>query len=344
MAEEIEEDKLSKVKEIFKPLTDIVNKIGLAKIILFIIVIAIGFWFVNLPKPGTLFVKVSALDANQPIEGALISLQWPDGNLLGDAFTTITDSSGLASFTNVPTEKDIVISIEGTGEFRSNSVETKLSSGASKNEDVFLARSVSVTLEPRTLSGSVSETCIKEAKITVTNTGDSNLDAIFIGAGGLKDAISSEPVTVYPGSSENVTIYIDVSKTRKRKGETVNGQARLKTTDKAVTFNLQVSEPPKIDVTPSTLSCASSRPVCAQIVTVKNTGTSTLSNLQIEPSASVVNVLENGDVERYYTTDTIAPGEEKKFGTRLIGTSAATIGVITVRADCFVRQIDVQTG
>lgn len=344
MAEELEDDKLSKVKEAFKPLTDAVNKIGVAKIILFLLVVGIGAWFTSLPKPGSLFVTVTELDSTTEIQGALVSLQWADGQLIGDAFSTVTDSSGVASFTNVPTQQDITIVVEGTGEYDSGRLTVKLASNDNKNEVVKLARVGQVALSPAALSGQVSETCVKEAKVTVTNSDQNAVEAIFIGSGDLQTAVSSTPVTVSPGSSENVSIFIDVSKTPKRKGQVLSGEIHIKGMNKKININLQVSEPPKVDVSPSSLSCGANRPLCTQMVTVKNNGDYTLNNLKVEASSTVASVLENSDVERYYLRDYVAPGEEAKFGARLIGSSNPTIGVITVKADCFVKQIDVQVG
>lgn len=344
MAEEIEEDKFAKVKEALKPLTDSVNRIGLAKIILFVIIIAVGWWFITLPKPGTLFITVTELDGTQPIEGALVSLQWPDGNLLGDAFSTITDSSGVASFTNVPSGRDLTIVVEGTGEFESARSNVILASEESKSEVVKLPHIGDVRLSPSTLTGAVSETCIKEARITVTNNGANPVEAVFVGSGALETAISSIPITVLPGSSENASVFIDVAKTGKKKAQVLTGEIRLKGMNKKVNVNLQVGEAPKIDVSPASLSCAAGRPSCQQIVTIANNGASTLNNLKVEPSATVATVLENSDVERYYTTDSISPGGEAKFGTTIISTTAPIIGVVTVKADCFIKQIDVQVG
>ena len=201
-----------------------------------------------------------------------------------------------------------------------------------------------MALSPSTLTGAVSETCVKEASITVTNTGSNSIDAIFVGADNLQNAVSSIPLTILPGSSENVTVFIDVSKSGKKKGQVLTGEMRIKGMNKKVSLNLQVGEPPDVSVSPDSLLCAANRPLCQQIVTIENNGATTLNNLKVEPSSTVESVLENNDVVRYYSTNSIAPGGEAKFGVGLIGASSPTIGVITVKADCFTRQIDVQVG
>ncbi|MBI4406681.1 hypothetical protein HY571_02090 [Candidatus Micrarchaeota archaeon] len=343
MAEEFEEDKFSRVRSVFKPLTDAVNKIGLARIILFIIVLGVAWWFVSLPKPGNLLVTVTELDGTQRVAGALVSLQWPDGRIIGDAFTTVTDSSGVASFTNVPTEKELAIVIEGIGEYSSTHIETRLASGQSRSEEAQLPKNIRATLSPGSIAGSVSETCVKQSLVTITNNGEGELQGIFIGEGSLQTAVSSEPTTIFPGTSENVSVFIDVSKTNKRKGERLTGEIRLKGTRKSTRLNFQVGEAPRVDVNPASLSCQLNRGECQQIVTIKNSGDSSLSNLRISVSPSIVSILQDGDVERFYTSDSIAPGAEAKFGVRIIAASTA-IGVISVTADCFSRQIDVQTG
>ncbi len=342
MVEEFEEDK-SRLHVVFKPLIEVISKIGLAKIMLFVIVLGVAWWFVSLPKPGNLLVTVTELDGTQRIAGALVSLQWPDGRIIGDAFTTITDSSGVASFTNAPTEKELSIVIDGIGEYASTRVDTKLASAESRSEEAQLPKNMRVSLSPATITGSVSETCVKTSAITVTNNGESEVEAVFVGDGSLQTAVTTEPTTVFPGTSENVSVFIDVSKTNKRKGERLTGEIRLKGTKKNTRLNFQVGEAPRVDVNPSSLSCPISRGECQQIVTIKNNGDSSLNNLRISVSPSIASILQDGDVERFYPSDSIPPGEEAKFGARIIASSTA-IGVISVTADCFSRQIDVQTG
>ncbi len=338
-----EEEHGSKLKELLEPISEAVKKIGLAKILLAIILVALALWFFSLPKPANLLVTVSELDANQPIEGALVSLQWQDGQLIGDAFTSVTDGSGVVSFSNVPSARSLTIVVEGTGKYDSSRVDTTLQSGEGRSEPVKLAKTSNVNLSPNSLTGAVSETCVKETTVTISNQGDSNIDAIFVGDGVLQNAVSSEPKTVFGGSTENATVLLDVSKTRKREGETLTGSIRLKGLNKKININLVVSGPPKVDVTPSSITCPANRPLCLQVVTVKNNGDTTLNNLKVEPASTITAVLENGDVERYYQSDSIPPGGEAKFGVR-ITPSTPTIGVITIRADCFSRQIDVQAG
>ncbi|MDP3741760.1 MAG: carboxypeptidase-like regulatory domain-containing protein [Candidatus Micrarchaeota archaeon] len=338
-----ESDHASKISEILEPLTDAVKKIGLAKIILAVILIAVSLWFINLPKPGALYITVSELDASQPVEGALISLQWPDGQLIGDTFTSITDSSGRVTFTNVPTQRSVTIVVEATGQFDSAFEDISLQSGEEKGQTIKLAKTLDITLAPTSLSGTVSETCVKEAQLTVTNNGNSDVDAIFVGDGTLQNAVSSETQTISPGLSENVTVLLDVSKSGRKKGQALTGEMRIKGTNKKVNLNLQVGESPSIEVSPSSITCPAGRPLCLQVVTVKNNGDSTLNNLKVEPAATITSVLENSDVERYYITNSIPPNSEAKFGVR-ITPSTPTIGVITITADCYSRQIDVEAG
>ncbi len=338
-----ESDHGSKISELLEPLVEAVKKIGLAKIILAVILIALAMWFISLPKPGALSITVSELDGTQPIEGALVSLQWPDGQLIGDAFTSVTDSSGLVSFTNVPTQRNIMVSVEATGQFDLSVQDITLQSGEGKTQVVKLAKTSKLTLSPASLTGAVSEACVKEASVIVTNNGDSNIDAVFVGDGALQNAVSSDAKTVTGGSSQNLTVLLDVSKSGKKKGQVLTGEMRVKGTNKKINLNLQVSEPPKIDVSPSSITCPAGRTLCAQIVTVKNNGDTTLTGLKIQAASTITSVLENSDVERYYLTDSIPPGGEAKFGVR-ITPSTPTIGVITITADCYSRQIDVQAG
>ncbi len=344
MADDIEEEKYSKIKEMLAPVTNVIKKIGLAKIILLIIAIGLALWFISLPKPGNLLLKVIEMDGTQGVDAALVSLQWPDGRIIGDVFTSVTDSSGVVSFSNVPTGKEIVIVVEGSGLYSSTRQSLTLSSGESKSKEIELPKnSGTLAIAPTLLSSDVSETCVKEAILTVTNNGENEVEVEFVGSESLKPAISSDSITVYPQTSENLTISIDISKTGKKKGTKLTGDVRIKGYEKKTRLDLQVSEAPKIDVTPVSLSCPAAQGECQKIVTVKNNGLTTLNNLKIEPSSTVASVLQNGDVERYYQRDSIAPGEEAKFGV-ILTPNAPTIGVITVKADCFARQIDVEAG
>ncbi len=345
MSEESEENQLSEKLPFLKPVFETVKKIGLAKIILLAIVVVSVWWFYNLPKPGALFVTVTELDSNQQIAGTLVSLEWPDGNLLGDAFTQVTDETGVASFTNVPTQRELVINTDpGQGNFAPTRVEVKLENGGSKSEKISIARTATgIELAPLTLTGTVSETCVKQSIVTITNNGQDSLEAALIGSGALQTVISSQPTTILPGSSENLSIYIDVSKTGKKKGESLTGELRLKGMNKKVSLNLKIVEPPKVEITPSSLLCPAGKQLCQQIVTIKNSGANTLNNLVVEPSAEIASVLENGDVVRYYNTDVISAGGKANFGVS-ITPSSPVIGVITVKADCFEEQITVQAG
>ncbi len=350
MTDEIsEDDKLGKIKEALKAIQTGIKKIGIVKIALLIVLLLVVGWFLNLPKSGSLNLTVSELDGTNKVEGVYVTLKWPDGQELGDAFSGSTDAKGEVSFTNVPTERDLNIELDASqavGRFESSSESVKLKSGQTQTKKIYLAKDLKLTLAQSTITGTASESCIKDATATVSNGGDSDAQVTFIGEGDLANAIttsSSQLITVSPGASENATISIDVSKTGKKKTQTITGDARIKGTQQTIGITLAVTEAPKITITPDSLTCSGVNAVCPKIITIKNTGQTTLTNLKIELSQGLDEAIDSGHIDTYFTTNSIAPDGEAKFGVKLLS-STPKIGVITVKADCFLKQINVQTG
>ncbi len=342
MPEETSDEGKSQITEVGGTIAEAIKRIGIARIILAIIIIGIAWWFYSLPKPGELYISVKELDSTSAIEGVTVSLTWQDGQLLGDNFAYTTDSTGVVSFQNVPTERELIIETDASStglNYEVNRQRVTLKSGEAKQVEVQLAKSTNLAFSPNKLTGSVSEKCVRETTITVTNNGGDPTDVQFTGTGALADAVSSNAINVFPGSSENATVFIDVSKTGKRKGDDLNGGLRARGTSRSVIVELDVSEPPRVTLEPESLRCPAGRESCQFIVSVKNTGGTTLYNLKAEPTPDIEQFVA---IQPYYSTNAVAPGEEAKFGVTITPSSPA-IGVITVKADCFSKQIDVQT-
>lgn len=337
MTDEIEGGPLTRI---ITPISTALNRVGIAKIAAAIIVILVIGWYFSLPQPGALTVRVSGLDEGGGVQDAIVSLLTPSGESLGAQFTAITDSSGVVSFTNVPSGE---IAIQTSApDYEPVTTIIILESRESKTEEVKLGRDVALSLSPVTLRVSASETCVKEISISAENQGENSVDASLVANAPLASAIQSQTVTISPGATQNVTGLLDVSKTGLKKGSTTNTALRVSGTNERVNLELRVVDNPRVDVEPEHITCAADRQ-CQQIVTITNRGQTTLDNLRVEPSEGITNVLQGGDVERFYTSTSISPGAEAKFAVR-IDASTSALGVITIKADCFEKQIDVKAG
>ncbi len=342
MPEEIEEDKFGKIGES-------IHKIGIAKIILLLLIAAAVFWYVNLPKNGSVSILITELDSDKRVSGAIVSIEDSNGQILQstgtDSYQSLTDDTGRVSFANVPANRALTISIDtsaATGNYEPTSdLDIQLESEENLDQIVRLEKRTKLSLSPELISSQVTPTCVKQQSITVKNDGDDLEEVELVGSGGLQNAFTFTPVTVAPGSSENTTLTIDMTKANA--SSTVNGKIRIKGTNKGVTVRFTTIPAFQVVVSPSSLNCAAGKNVCPSIVTIQNNGKSSLTNLKVEPSESIVGAIDGGEIEKYYTADDVPPDAEAKFGVKLVSTTQA-IGVITIKGDCFSKQVNVQTG
>ncbi len=337
MDDEIEE---SKAQEIVSTASAKLKSIGIAKIAVLVLIIIAAGWYFSQPQPGNLTITVNTIDDSTPVQDAIVSLTAANGEVI-NGFTAITASDGVVSFARVPAGQ-MTIEVSAPG-FEVERMPATLTSGSSDNVEVKVARDVSLTLSPASIRGTATETCVKETQVMVSNEGGDAVETSFIGSGELANAVSSNTVTVSPGDSQNVTLTIDVSRSGVNRGDTLSGDARVRGTKKKVSINLRIAEALRVDVQPSSIICPADRQ-CQQIVTVTNRGTSSLENLKIEPTPDLARVLEDGEVQRFYSSTSVAPGSEAKFAVRIDSTRGQAIGVISVKADCFEKQVDVRAG
>ncbi|MFH0713989.1 MAG: hypothetical protein V1722_05435 [Candidatus Micrarchaeota archaeon] len=335
MVDEIEEDKFGALQ----PIVSTVKKIGIAKIILIAIIILGAYWFLTLPKPASLNITVQELDSDQVIGGAVVSLTWPNGALIGNDFAQVTDDTGKLYFENVPAQQIIELTVdEIEGLYEGASSEINLNSGEDKNIPINLAKKVNLALNAPA-QFSTSKTCTKQIPATVENKGESSFDVELIATGDLKDALSSTFLTLAPGETANITVSLDSSKISKT---SASGELRVKGTRVKKNLNITVKEAPRVDVTPNAFNCPSTRETCSDIFTIQNRGADTLTNLQITASE---NLGENtATIAPFFTKSSIAPGEEAKFSVTASGTTTHAVGVITIQGDCFSKQIDAKIG
>ena len=311
----------------------IIQKIGIAPIALIIIAILIYVAFTALPKSGNLTIHAIPYDDTAGISDAVVTVL-VDG--ARNPYTQDTDASGYAEFKNIPTGKELSIEIDAGSEYKIASTSEKLENGETKDVTIQVSKQIPATFKQPTITGSITETCVKPVNVEIENKGEDAIEITLAGSGDLQD-VKTEPQVIGAGQSATITAQIDASKTGKKKNAQIKGDIRIKGTDTHATVTFKVDESPKIEVTPTSISCSIGK-VCQQIVTIKNTGTSSIDNYQVLLSESITSSVQKQDFD---TVNSIPPGAETKFGIT-INAVTDTIGVISINADCYSKKLDVK--
>lgn len=329
---------LERIKPIVEKAAEAVKKFGVKKFIAILALLLIAYLYLFvIPKSGSLEIQVVELDnEGAGIEGAEVVVL-ADGSAVG---TGGTDADGYVRLGGIPSMRDLTVNVEAVGKFGRASKNVKLESGEAMN--LKLAAPLKRDLE---IAGAIPATvlapkCSKTFTVEVRNTGAQEEAVEFVGDGLSGFTFSSEQKTVPPGGSEQISFTIGTGETAK--GAT--GYARIKFTDLKVRLSLTGGEAPKLEVSPSEVRC--SQVVCNQIITIKNNGKSTVTD--IEASTRGAPALTDKIRFEGITAPTVAkalpPGGEAKFALVIEGVDVGSYtAFVDVDATCFSKSIGVRS-
>lgn len=310
------------------------GKIGIAPIAIAVLAVIIVIIITSLPKPGSLTIHVTPFDDTSGVADAIVTVLIENSK---KPLEEATDSTGAAEFKNLPSDKDLTIEVDAGSEYKLTSVSEKLENSENKEVTIQVPRAIPAVFKQTSITGSISETCVKPVKLEVENKGEDAIELSLSGTGDLTH-VKTETQVIGSQSSVEFIALIDASKTGKKKGSQIKGAIRIKGTNTKTDLDFKVDESVKIDVSPSSLNCAVGKN-CQQIVTVKNTGSTTLENYAVELSESLTSTVQKSDFD---SLQKIPPNGESKFGVTMNPT-ANIIGIITITGDCYSKKIDVKT-
>ncbi len=297
-----------------------VEKIGVGKIVAVIILLAVAFVVINLPRPITVDVAVSALDGGEVAADTpdivvaysdLFGSQRPKVRAVGDGFrvsvpskTQVRFEASVAGFEH----KSVTKTFEGDG-----------------NVELELARVTDLAFVSPSISGSMGPDCQVAFSAEVANSGSSS--ELFELVSDLKSAFTavSGEVSVDAGGRNSSQFLI--SSAGQSEGGEVSGSVRIKGTEKKLPVSLKVGKTPTFDV-PAEISFTDSEDKF--VVDVRNNGESDVSGLKVAPSDALKDRISiTGFNPRILKRD-----DKLTFIVQNNGLVAGDVELLTVSADC----------
>jgi hypothetical protein len=329
-----------KLKGVAKPLGDLVKRVGPKRIGLLGLLLVVAYlYFFVLPRPGTLTVRVLQLDVGTPIPGAEVTVSGEGGGTVSGS----TEDNGEAVLRNVPTGQSLSVSVDVGGRYGPAVSTVELESGGERTLTVNVPLRKKLEIVGTVPSVVLSPRCTKAFNLEVKNNGEESEDVEFV-ADGLTSPleIRSERKSVPPGGTEVVSFTLVTNEAAPK--SRASGRARIKFTNTGVSLSFPIDEAPKVEVSPSDVSC--SQPSCSQVVTLKNSGRSTVSDVMVTTrgSESLLSRLRFEGIEPPLVVRELPPGAEAKFALVIENTDVGTFtGFADIEATCFSKSISVKS-
>jgi hypothetical protein len=333
---------LEKSKKAFSQLSAIIKKIGVAKIIIALIIIAVAYYVITLPQPGTLTVNVLALDSGVPVNNAIVSLT-SNGVSVGNP-PSETTSSGSAIFTGVPSDVNIQINVDGTPSYSVLTDSITLQSGQSQSITENLPLNYQLSFNPSSENNlTATPTCVMNKSVSITNNDNtSSVSFSLTGDKDLQGLVNSQKTTIPPGQTMSIPYTIDFNKGAFSSGGSASGNIRPYgfNNGDSLTFSFSSFQ---FQVSPTEISCSSGQ-TCTGYITIQNTGTNSITGLQAPTS----NIITSGTPSSTITItpisgNSIAPGKSASYYYSLtanVGSKAG--GSVNFNGDCFNAQVLIQ--
>ena len=271
------EDLQEELQPILEPLA--ANK---GKIILLLLILAGVYYYVYLlAKPGTATIRVFELDGG-PLNDAEVTIE-DAGKVLATELT----SGGVASFTNLPSQKQLALIVEKGGAFESEETTIEIPSAGQASTTVKLERRNSLAFVAHNIPSSIPIGCADEFQLEVKNNGRDAFETALVAEEELAPLFSfpDEKKAIPSGGTANFTLKASVLED-KTKSESENlgpkaGAIRLKRTNRALALTIIVNPKIRVDASPSEIFHSQNKPQKA-LVTFSNTGDQTISGMNFE--------------------------------------------------------------
>ena len=279
------------------PILDKVKSLLPLLIVLAVIAIA-AFWYLSLPKPGTINVTVRQIDG-EGINGVLVTLL----NAQGDEAVPpqITLNGGRATFANVPGGADYTVITQPLPGYTDSAPQPiTLASGASETARLELGKNapnikIALDTESQQAIGALTANCVQPITVKISNagteayqaelvTGPNDKQAEIVLDQTTKDVLSGEEVAV-TGKILVGGVVDEYSENAYEKQMSI----RIKGTngaDTTIPINLKVTSTTKLELDYTTLSVSQREPYTA-FINLQNTGDKPITNLgfklQLDP-------------------------------------------------------------
>ncbi len=325
------------LKEKMEPFIEMAKKIGLKKIGAVLLLLLVVTWFLLQPKAGSLEVSVVEKDSLKPLSASQVDLLDESGQKIGKS--VLSDQGGFASFSNVPSTKNLDLRIDAGPSYKFSSSSVVLSSGEKKSTLVEVPRNWDIDL---TLSSSdlvLGKGCSRNLAVTVKNNGES-ADVELVGDGVLKGLVTSAPLKIPKGLSSSVIARFTSPGDSSLDGD---GSIRVKKSDSAASLHVKTVTPSELDVSPNSILLeVPPGKELRQLITLTNSGD--------EESIIDAVVAVGGDIEPFSEvaladSSPIKPGEKNlatlvsKIPNEALG---KLVGWVTVTTPCKTYRAEVE--
>ncbi|OIO26391.1 hypothetical protein AUJ14_01705 [Candidatus Micrarchaeota archaeon CG1_02_55_22] len=290
---EMEESPLSQMG----PILDKVKSLLPVLVVLAVLVIA-AFWYLSLPKPGTVNVTVKQIDG-ESINGVLVTLTNAQGN---EAVPPqITLNGGRATFANVPGGADYTVMAQPLPGYTDPAPQIiTLASGASETAILELGKNapnikLALDAESQKAIGALTANCVQPIIVKISNagtdayqaelvTGPNDKQAEIVLDQTSKDVLSGEEVAV-TGKILVGGVVDEYSENAYEKQMSI----RIKGTagpDTNIPVDLKITSTTKLELDTTTISVSQREPY-TQFINLQNTGAKPITNLgfklQLDP-------------------------------------------------------------
>jgi hypothetical protein len=237
------------IKERCKKTVKQVQGINWGQLFLVVVLAFAAIWvWSNYSEPGSVSLTVTALDAG-PVPGAQVDVFDDQDRLI--AREVFLDGTGVIR--GLPSGKNLFLEIDAGDSLKQKRVSFQLKSAETLRLSFDLESSSLLFFgDDYALPSQIGKGCFTEFVIAVENNGERDALAQVVGEGGLSGSVSSEPVNV-PALSK-ASVKIRVSAGSEFKESVLSGSLRLKRLSESLPLSLTVSDPPRISVSPSSLS------------------------------------------------------------------------------------------
>jgi hypothetical protein len=216
-----------------------------------------------------------------------------------------------------------------------------LESGASGSLRVRVPKKKSLELSGSIPSTVLAPKCAKTFSLQVKNTGDVDEEVEFVGDKLSGIQLRSETKIIPAGGAEDVQFTVETGDSSSGKA---TGTVRLKYTNKGMALDFPLAEAPKLEVSPTDVTCREL--LCNYVVTIKNNGKSTVSDITATPrgSEALTSKMRFEGITAPLVTKALPPGQDVKFALVVEGTEGGSYtAFLDVEATCFAKSISVKS-
>ncbi len=343
MFEENEAENKFDIKEMLEPVIKGVKKHILPIVLLLVIILAL-FVYLSLPKPASLTVRVVEKDSGTPLKFMSVDILSASGDTIA---SDSTDESGTVIFDSLPSGQDLSISIESDGKHSTTSQPITLESGSSDSAKIEVPLKLGASFSSSTIAGEIGAGCIGTFPVSVENHNKNKAVQIALIPASSKDAVffpnASYSLNIPPKGKKSLNISVSALAvgSKSKSGGKISPKLRMKFTSKTLTFNLDIVEAPKIDVSPSRTTCKINTQ-CKEWIVLKNRGKSVIKHVELKKLGETE--LANAISIKDFQPNNIPPGSQRVFELIIPPLSAHYLAQLQLTADnCATATVLIET-